>query len=88
MVTKGTVMGNLGLWQRSRPALRCVSFAIGLTAIGSPMFAQSGESALVILQAMSNYIDAQQSLSLPYDSDIEVIPPQFQKLQFASSGTV
>ena len=52
------------------------------------MFAQSGESALVILQAMSNYIDAQQSLSLPYDSDIEVIPPQFQKLQFASSGTV
>jgi hypothetical protein len=41
-----------------------------------------------ILKAMSDYVTSQKSLSVTYDSDIEVITPSLQKIQFASSGQV
>jgi hypothetical protein len=69
--------------------LIAVTFAIGLAVIAQPSArAESGDDAMAILKTMSDYIDAQQSIALLYDSDIEVITPQLQKLQFTSSGQV
>src|SRR5262249_10824714 len=39
-----------------------------------------------ILQAMSDYVGKQKTISLTFDSDIEVVTPELQKVQFASSG--
>ena len=55
--------------------------------ISSPANAQS-EDADKILKAMSDYVANQKTLSISYDSDIEVITPNLQKIQFTSSGQV
>jgi hypothetical protein len=39
-----------------------------------------------ILKAMSDYVGSQKSISATFDSDIEVITPDLQKIQFTSSG--
>jgi hypothetical protein len=49
--------------------------------------AQSGD-ADHLLKAMSDYVAAQKTISIAYDSDIEVITSQLQKIQFTSSGQV
>ena len=37
---------------------------------------------------MSNYVASQKTLSITFDSDIEVITNNLQKIQFTSSGQV
>jgi hypothetical protein len=49
--------------------------------------AQSGE-ADKILKVMFDYMTSQKTLSVTFDSDIEVITPSLQKIQFTSSGQV
>jgi hypothetical protein len=49
--------------------------------------AQSGD-AEKILKAMSDYVGSQRTLSVTFDSDIEVITTHLQKIQFTSSGQV
>ena len=39
-----------------------------------------------ILKSMTDYLSGQTSLSASFDSDIEVITPELQKIQFSSSG--
>jgi hypothetical protein len=39
-----------------------------------------------ILKSMSDYLASQKTLSASFDSDIEVITPDLQKIQFTSSG--
>jgi hypothetical protein len=39
-----------------------------------------------LLKAMSDYLAGQKSLSAKFDSDIEVVTPELQKIQFSSSG--
>ena len=59
-----------------------------LTAImpfASNAWAQD-DSAEKILKAMSDYLASQKSISATFDTDIEVITPEVQKIQFASSG--
>jgi hypothetical protein len=46
---------------------------------------QQGD-AKSILKAMSDYVSSQQSIELTFDSDIEVITPALEKIQFTSSG--
>jgi hypothetical protein len=41
-----------------------------------------------LLKAMSDYLAAQQALSFEYDTNLEVVTKQKQKLGLASSGTV
>jgi hypothetical protein len=50
--------------------------------------AERNESAVKILKEMSDYITSQKNLSVTFDSDIEVITNDLQKLQFTSSGQV
>lgn len=56
-------------------------------ALFSPANAQSND-ADKLLKAMSDYVGSQKTISVTYDSDIEVITSNLQKIQFASSGQV
>jgi len=46
---------------------------------------QAGD-ARAILKAMSDYVSAQKTIALTFDSDIEIITPQIEKIQFTNSG--
>ena len=46
------------------------------------------QNAKALLKAMSDYLAAQKSISLSYDSTFEVVSEDHQKLQIATSGTV
>jgi hypothetical protein len=56
-------------------------------ALSTSVVAQA-EDAAKILKAMSDYVGSQKSISASFDSDIEVITPELQKIQFTSSGQV
>ena len=43
---------------------------------------------MVILKAMSDYVGVQKTIELDFDSDIEIITPQLEKIQFTNSGEV
>jgi len=49
----------------------------------SPAQAQDADK---ILKAMSDYMTSQQTISLTFDTDIEIITPDIQKIQFINSG--
>jgi hypothetical protein len=53
----------------------------------SPASAQSGD-AEKILKGMADYVASQKALTVTYDSDVEVITSNLQKIQFTSSGEV
>src|SRR5436190_3250414 len=57
-------------------------FAIMMTGNAS---AQAGDAER-ILKAMSDYLTSRKAMLVSFDSDIEVITPDLQKIQFASSG--
>jgi len=44
------------------------------------------DDSMSLLKAMADYTASQKSISASFDSDIEVITPELQKIQFASSG--
>ena len=48
--------------------------------------AQQADDAMQILKAMTDYVSSQKVISATYDTDIEVITDNLQKIQFASSG--
>ena len=50
--------------------------------------AQGGGDAEKLLKGMADYVASQQTLSVSYDSDIEVITSNLQNIQFTSSGQV
>src|SRR5580698_7149199 len=50
-------------------------------------YAESGD-AEHLLKAMTDYVASQKTISITYDSDIEVITSHLQKIQFTSSGQV
>ena len=49
--------------------------------------AESGDADR-LLKAMTDYVASQKTISVTYDSDIEVITSHLQKIQFTSSGQV
>ena len=56
-----------------------------LTAAPARTQAQ-GSDAKSVLKAMSDYVSSQKTIELTFDSDIEVITPQLEKIQFTNSG--
>jgi len=56
-----------------------------LVASGSGVQAQAPD-AKAILKSMSDYVGSQQTIRLTFDSDIEVITPELEKIQFTNSG--
>ena len=64
--------------------------ALGASALAAvllaPASAARADDAAGILKSMTDYLGSQKSLSASFESDIEVITPELQKIQFASSG--
>jgi hypothetical protein len=69
--------------QHSAAWLATIALALTTNLFASPAWA---DDAGKILKAMSDYVASQKVISATYDSDIEVITPDLQKIQFASSG--
>lgn len=81
-----TTASAIFLPARLSPALRAIAAAVlFLCAIGTKAGA-ADEEARAILKTMTDYLAAQQTISLTFDSDIEVITPQMEKIQFTNSG--
>jgi hypothetical protein len=77
---------NFGIEHRGRLA-RSLVLASALVSLGSGVHAESAD-AKSMLKAMSDYVSSQQTIELTFDSDIEVVTPGLEKIQFASSGDV
>ena len=71
--------------RRSRIMLVGVCGAMLLAANAAE--AEEG-SALNMLRAMTYHVSKQSSLSVKYDSDVEVVTPSLEKIQFSASGEV
>ena len=90
-VTQSTIGIRPG--RRGPVAAGCLVLATALLAAGpgaaAPTQAQPQQGdAKAILKAMSDYVGSQKTIELTFDSDIEVITPQLEKIQFANSGEV
>jgi hypothetical protein len=59
--------------------------ATALACIAGPVKADDTND---ILKAMTSYVASQKTISLSFDSAIEVVTPEVEKIQFASSGTL
>ena len=59
--------------------------AAALLATASVAQAKEGD-AKAILKAMSDYVGSQKTVELTFDSDIEIITPELEKIQFTNSG--
>jgi hypothetical protein len=71
-----------------RQALRRISataVSIGLLSVVATQGARADDPAK-ILKGMTDYLAGQKSLSAKFDSDIEIVTPELQKIQFTSSG--
>jgi hypothetical protein len=65
--------------------LGCGALLSFVLTISGSASAQAGDAER-ILKAMSDYLTGQKAMMVSFDSDIEVITPDLQKIQFASSG--
>ncbi|MBK1648761.1 DUF2092 domain-containing protein [Rhabdochromatium marinum] len=57
-------------------------------AVATPAAVAQEDDAKAILKAMADYVSSQQTIELSFDSAIEIITPEIEKIQFASSGTL
>lgn len=62
-----------------------LALVIVLLAMVQGIHAQEN-TAKTILKAMSDYVGSQQTITLSFDSNIEVITPELEKIQFTNSG--
>ena len=76
--------------EQPAPGENAAEPASGQTATeqAAPSNDQATQNAKALLKKMSDYLAAQKSFSLGYDSAFEVVTDQKQKLQVATSGTV
>jgi hypothetical protein len=65
-----------------------IAVAVGSAICLMAPQASADDDANKILQAMSDYLASQKTISLTLDTSVEVITPVLEKVQFASSGTV
>ena len=82
MSTKNRIVGPKARWVTAL----ALGIAMALSAI--PAARAQNDDAAKILKAMSDYVTSQKTISLKFDSSIEVITPELQKIQFNSSGSV
>ena len=71
--------------------IRALVRSSGAVASVAILVASAGQNAQAqdaakVLKAMSDYTGEQKSISATFDSDIEIITPDLQKIQFTSSG--
>ena len=64
----------------------CVLMLAGALVAAAPGVQAQARDAKAVLKAMSDYVGSQPTIELSFDSDIEVITPQLEKIQFTNSG--
>jgi len=69
------------------PRTRKLVLAAALALIAQGAQAQAPD-AKAFLKSMSDYVSSQKTIEASFDSDLEVITPDLEKLQFTSSGEV
>ena len=72
-----------GYGRGGRPAIMVV---VALAGAVSAHAEEVGADARAILKAMSDHLGAQSNIALTFDSAIEVITPELEKIQFTNSG--
>jgi hypothetical protein len=75
----------------SRQRVSALIESLASTALVTAFIAFAAQSARAddaakFLKAMTDYTAAQKSISASFDSDIEVVTPELEKIQFTSSG--
>jgi hypothetical protein len=83
------VMNVVAMSRLSRPAIgqwMAVTLVFTMVLFVAPRAQAQADDAARILRAMSDYVASQKTISVAFDSDIEVITPDLQKIQFTSSG--
>ena len=74
---------------RKARAFTAVAAAVLAIASVTPSVARAGEAeAKALLKAMSDYLAAQKAISFAYDTNLEVVTKDHQKLLLASSGKI
>ena len=71
---------------REHVALICMPLLALALAAAAPAVQAQARDAKAVLKAMSDYVGSQKTIELTFDSDIEVITPQLEKIQFTNSG--
>jgi hypothetical protein len=63
---------------------------IGLALLMGVLWMQgaAAQDALQILKSMSDFVGGEKNISIAFDSDIEVMTSDLQKIQFTNSGTL
>jgi hypothetical protein len=61
---------------------------LSVIAVMPAAHAEKDAAAIKTLKAMSDYVAGQKTLLVTFDSDVEVITSDLQKLQFTSSGQI
>jgi hypothetical protein len=75
------------LTTRLRTAVRVLATAASVAALSAAMTQGArADDPAKILKGMADYLAGQKSLSAKFDSDIEAVTPELQKIQFTSSG--
>jgi len=72
--------------KRSRLATAWCALLTAALVLAAPGALAQARDAKAVLKAMSDYVGRQQTIELTFDSDIEVITPQLEKIQFTNSG--
>jgi len=70
---------------RRRQSLAWMVVATALV-LAAPGTQAQEKDAKAILKAMADYVASQKTIELSFDSDIEVITPELEKIQFTNSG--
>lgn len=78
----------------SIPGIRTLNHGGGIAAltlaltmtVSGVQNARAEDDAIHILKTMTDYMASQKSIDVSYDTDVEVITNDLQKIQFASSG--
>jgi hypothetical protein len=64
------------------------ALSLALASFGAGARADESGDANAILKAMSDYLTSQKSITASFNTDIEAVTPELQKIQFAGSGEV
>ena len=69
--------------------LGAIAVAVAAAGVANISGARADEAqARSLLKAMSDYLGAQKAISFDYDTNLDIVSPQKQKVGLASSGTV
>lgn len=77
---------GMNINKQRRALFFCIFFLLTTLVSWVPFAKAQGSDAKSILKAMSDYISSQKMIDLTFDSDIEIITPHMEKIQFTNSG--